>query len=474
MEPVLLPAQPPPADGRFPIEANPVPKAVRLANQIDRFKYWEDYYAEHDETPAQLREKIDPVLRELDRMAKPAEADRLKYEAERDKKTHEVEAPIKGYLKNRGSRAEPWMYQTLEAILNERIKYWNDFFQTHRETPGEVFMKVSMRDKKKTLDIEALLRSYLIKNPQSSEPWMYEMLAATIEDRHGPPQEIRTYLGYAAFRATQKGVPTLILSAASMLVRAGIFDKVGPPGHETTAGELIDGLIKKVPHRFEPLSLSVDLANLTKDPKRMADTMDGVLSLGWPGWDEPARKEATRHVENMARTLREDGRSEEADTLLARFRESKTRDLYIALRWEGRDDIDLIVDESLGATCQLDKNPRSILGGAIVTNGYGRHPEEVYVCPRAFDGKYTIRVDPVFQPDNPAKEATLEVITHEGTPVEKVQTFKIDLTKPQPVVIELKGGRRKEAMPFVAPPRKEPLIVPVDVNKAQNAPPKPK
>jgi hypothetical protein len=202
MEPVVRPAQPPPADGRFPIEANPVPKAVRQANQIDRFKYWEDYYAEHDETPAQLREKIDPVLRELDRMARPAEADRLKYEAERDKKTHEVEAPIKGYLKHRGARAEPWMYQTLEAILNERIKYWNDFFQTHRETPGEVFMKVSMRDKKKTLDIEALLRSYLIKNPQSSEPWMYEMLAATIEDRHGPPQEIRTYLGYAAFRAT--------------------------------------------------------------------------------------------------------------------------------------------------------------------------------------------------------------------------------------------------------------------------------
>jgi hypothetical protein len=456
------------------IDANPVPKAVRQANQVDRFQYWDDYYAQHDETPAQLRDKLEPALKELDKMVQPSEENRKKFEAERDKKTHEVEAPIKGYLKHHAARAEPWMYQTLVTILNERIKYWNEYFDKHKETAGELFLKVSMRDKKKTLDIEALLRSYLIKNAQNSEPWMYEMLAATIEDRHGPPQEIRTYLGYAAFRATQKGVPTLILSAAAMLVRAGIFDKVGPPGNETTAGELIDGLIKKVPHRFEPLSLSVDLAKLTKDPKRMADTMDALLSLGWPGMDEPARKEASTQVENMARTLREDGRNAEADALLARLSESKTRDLYIALRWEGIDDIDLIVDESLGATCQLYKNPRSILGGAIVTNGYGKHPEEIYVCPRAFDGKYTIRVDPVFQPAVPAKEATLEVITHEGTPEQKIQTFKIDLTKPQPVVIELKGGRRKEAMPFVAPPRNEPLIVPVDVNKAQNPPAKPK
>jgi hypothetical protein len=414
------------------------------------------------------------LLKELALKVTPAEPDRKKYETERDKMTHELEAAIKGYLKNRGGRAEPWMFETLARILKDRMAYWDNHFKLNKETAGEVLQKVSMRDRKKTLDIEAILRTYIPKYPQNSEPWMYEMVAAMMEDRHGPPEEIRTYLGYAAYLSMQKGVPDNILSTAALLVKYGAFDKIGPPGYETSAGVMIDRLIKMVPHRFEPLSLSVELANRTKDPKRLGDAIDALLSLGWPGMDEPARKEASRQIENMAKTLREDGRNMEADALLARLRESKTRDLYIALRWEGIDDLDLIVDESLGATCQLYKNPRSILGGAIVTNGYGKHPEEIYVCPRAFDGKYTIRVDPVFQPAVPAKEATLEVITHEGTPEEKIQTFKIDLLKPQPVVIELKGGRRKEAMPFVAPPRREPLIVPVDTSKVQTPPAKPR
>jgi hypothetical protein len=452
-EPVVRPAVPGPEKDLIKIEAGPAAKKGKHGNP-DPFKFWDDYYSVHNETPEQFREKLDPLLKE--------------------NKNHEVEAAVRGYLKHHGNQAEQWMYDALGKILPERTKHWNDHFQKHNEVPGDVLLQVTLlRNENKTLDIEALLRGYLTQRVKNSEAWMYEMLAATIEDRKGPREEIRTYLGYAAFRATQQGIPTTLLSTTAMLVKTGIFDKVGPPGHETTVGEMLDDLIKKIPHRFEPLSLSVELANRTKDPKRMADTMEALLSLGWPGIDEPARKEATRQVDNMARTLREDGRSAEADSLLARFRESKTRDLYIALRWEGVDDIDLIVDESLGATCQLVKNPRSILGGAIVTNGYGKHPEEIYVCPRAFDGKYTIRVDPVFQPDNPAKEATLEVITHEGTPDEKVQTFKIDLTKPQPVVIELKGGRRKEAMPFVAPPRQQPLIVPV-APKGENPAPKPK
>ena len=36
--------------------------------------------------------------------------------------------------------------------------------------------------------------------------------------------------------------------------------------------------------------------------------------------------------------------------------------------------------------------PRTVFGGALIKNGYGSHPEEIYVCPRGFNGKYTIRV----------------------------------------------------------------------------------
>ena len=55
----------------------------------------------------------------------------------------------------------------------------------------------------------------------------------------------------------------------------------------------------------------------------------------------------------------------------------------------------------------------------------------------------------------PTSQAILEVIVHEGTPQEKKETHTIALRsdgKPsEPVVVHLTGGRRKEALPYVAP-----------------------
>ena len=53
--------------------------------------------------------------------------------------------------------------------------------------------------------------------------------------------------------------------------------------------------------------MSINLAQKTKDPKRMADSIDRLLSLGWPGNDEYFRREARKQAEQLAGTLREDG-----------------------------------------------------------------------------------------------------------------------------------------------------------------------
>ena len=67
--------------------------------------------------------------------------------------------------------------------------------------------------------------------------------------------------------------------------------------------------------------------------------------------------------------------------------------------------------------------PRTVFGGALIKNGYGTHPEEIYVCPRGFNGKYTIRVSNIWaDPKQPVTRLTLEVITHEGTSREKKET----------------------------------------------------
>ena len=63
-----------------------------------------------------------------------------------------------------------------------------------------------------------------------------------------------------------------------------------------------------IPHRFEPMVMSINLAQKTKDPDRMADAVDRLLSLGWPGQDEYFRIEAANQVDILAKTLREEKR----------------------------------------------------------------------------------------------------------------------------------------------------------------------
>ncbi len=112
----------------------------------------------------------------------------------------------------------------------------------------------------------------------------------------------------------------------------------------------------------------------------------------------------------------------------------------------------MLVDEPLGVTASY-QNPRTVFGGSILKNGYGSHPEEVYVCPRGFAGDYTIRVSTIYtNPEKPVTRLTLETITQEGTTGEKKQTFDLNPDKPnKPVVVHLSAGRRKKVLPFVDP-----------------------
>ncbi len=347
------------------------------------------------------------------------------------------------------------------TVAHDPFKYWSDYYKRKDESPAQFLETLTLlRREQKLDDVEACLRGYLTHRNKLAEPWMYEMLAVSVERRKGSPEEVKTVLGYASVLAMRSKNPNHLLSVADMLHLRGIYDKVGPTNSQTTAAEMIDLTAKAVPHRVEPLAMSMQVATKTKDPIRMADTAEKILSLGWPGADEPMRRDTRAQVDAMAKALREDGREKEAEALLAKLTVSLSRDIYIRLSWEGVDDIDLVVDEPLGATAQLFKMPRTVFGGAIVTNGFGKHPQEIYVCPRAFSGSYTIRVDKIFQPDvNPAKVASLEIITREGTAEEKRETRTIDLTKPEPVIVKLEGGRRKDVLPFLVPSAVKPASV---------------
>ena len=323
--------------------------------------------------------------------------------------------------------------------------FWSDYYSKHDETADQLHETVRLLNRSgKPRDVHAAILGYLQHRSKNAEFWMYEALALAIEMNGGRPEDVETALNYAADLAQRSHNPNHLVSAADKLMLKGYYDRVGT---------LIDEAAEKVPHRAEPLLMSINLAQKTKDPKRMAQSIDQLLSLGWPGQDEYFRSEARKQAETLANALREEGRGPEADELLASLPNTEARDVYIRLSWDGNADYDLIVEEPLGATV-AHAMPRSVFGGALIQNGYGSHPEDVYVCPRGFDGDYTARIMMVYNdPEKPTTRLTLEVITHEGAPQEHKETIhlKPDDPKAKPVVARLENGRRTLVLPFVSP-----------------------
>ncbi len=292
-------------------------------------------------------------------------------------------------------------------------------------------------------DVHAALVGYLTNHPKLAEYWMYEALAWSIEINRGSAADIEKSLNFAADLAQRSRNPNQLFSAADKLFIKGYLKRVGP---------LLDETIKAVPHRFEPLVMSIDLAQKTKDPIRMADSIDRLLSLGWPGRDDYFRIEAGNQVDTLARALKAEDRVKEAESLQTKLTASLARDLFVRLTWDGYADFDVVVDEPLGATASFD-TPRTVFGGSVIKNGYGSHPDDIYVCPRAFNGKYTIRVKTIWtDPKRPVTRLTLETITHEGTTSEKKEIHNLSPDKSnKPVIVSVSGGRRTMVLPFVDP-----------------------
>ncbi len=336
-------------------------------------------------------------------------------------------------------------------------EFWMNYYKNKDEKAKDLLDKVMLlRSEGKMTEVEAVLRGYLTYHSTQAQPWMYQTLLLAVELRKGSPEEVKTLLGYAAIlaRRNARESPDQLVQVADMLYMRKIYGPVGVPGNLTTCGELLDLAAANLAHRPEPVMMSINLALKTSDARRMGDSVDRLLSLGWPDIDENLRRDARKQVEDLAKTLKEDGKAAEADGLLARLPESESRDLYIRLKWSGEADLDLVVDEPLGATAKF-LTRRTVFGGALVKTGFGSKGEEIYVCPRGFDGEYKVSVETIVNDEKASvKEATLEIITSEGAANEAKDTQKIYVAKvgerTKPIAVTLKGGRRTETLPFVS------------------------
>jgi hypothetical protein len=337
--------------------------------------------------------------------------------------------------------------------------FWDRYYQTHNEKPVSLLETVTYLGRsRKFQDVEAAITGYLRHHSKNAESWMYASLAVAYDANKRGAEKAKTALGYAAFLAKRGRKLDGLTQVADLLFLRGYYQpfevKVGNQTETVGVGPLVDLAAELAPQTAVPPMMSVNLAQKTKDPQRMTVAIERLLSLGWPDIDDTMRAQAHRAVETLEKTLREDDRKAEADDLLARLSESEGRDLYVRLSWAGEADLDLLVKEPLADFSVGHELRRSVFGGSLIKEGVGnQHSEEIYVCPRAFDGDYTIKVDTVFNSlDTPVAEATVDVITREGLRDERKETHSVSLANPTPIVVHVTGGRRKTVLPFVAPP----------------------
>lgn len=367
----------------------------------------------------------------------------------------------------------------VSKVKTDPILFWDQYYADPKanDDPEDVLALVSLlRVDKKFRDIEGVLRGYLRHHSDMAEVWMYDTLVLAIDINKGDMEEAKILAGYAAHLARQSENPNDLFQVADILLLRNWLEPVGAEGYKANLGEILDRLEKRVPHRIEPYLMNMMLAERTQNPARMADVAESILSLGWPGRDEGIRREMKSRVDALAKGLRADDRSGEAKAMQERVSESSVIDLSIKLKWKGAADLDLIVEEPLGAKANYD-TPRTVFGGSLISNGRGTKPEqqaeEAYVCPRSFDGTYKIQVKSIYNsPEDPKQKvrtAELEIITRLGSGKERKETHVVSLEKEpiEPITFRMTGGRRTEVLPFLAP---QPLPqLPKNLAKSKNS-----
>jgi hypothetical protein len=354
---------------------------------------------------------------------------------------------------------------------------YDTHYRTHDVSPAQLLYDVRfLRQLKRMGEVEHALTAYLKYHGTRAEPWMYLLLAVTYEVNGRSNESVKIALAWAGFLARKQNDPFTLIEVADILMLRDIKElplpNQSPP---IRTGELLDQAHEKAPHRYEPILLSMLLAERSNDSERMARTVDNLLSVGWPGYDELWRVETRKRVDAMAVKLERDGKGDAAQTLRTRLEDSEQRDLFLRLTWKGDAGLELSVKEPLGATATV-LEPRTVFGGAIVKAGRGKHPESEYVCPLGFSGVYEVRVESLYNnPKDPAREVKLEVITHEGTDRETHETQSIDPESTEPLRVTLEAGRRTRVLPFTAPTRLrvEAEELEESTEAAKNAKPKP-
>ncbi|MBX3438793.1 MAG: hypothetical protein KF861_14965 [Planctomycetaceae bacterium] len=325
-------------------------------------------------------------------------------------------------------------------------RIWAEYFAQNRPSDDLVRGAVlKLHEQKQHEHVIHAIQSALLNG--QSQPWMYEVLALSMEVAGRPKADVQRVLlsltdfGSANFES--------MMYSAAYLTR---FER------NETALRLYRQASRMAPERPEPYILGLKLAKKQPQVDDVVWAATGILEHGWTKNYEPLHREAEDAAAEAARRLQQQNDEAGLADLKSRIAAAKRRDLVLTLTWNGAADLDLIVEEPGGTVCSFE-SPDSPGGGVHLQDGYGPRTEncrEVYVCPQGVSGDYRIIIRRAWG-DVVGRRAQLTITQHAGSPEAKTTKQSVVIGAEDAVVtISLEGGRRTKPRE-VATSRIDPL-----------------
>lgn len=325
------------------------------------------------------------------------------------------------------------------ASKRELSEVWRQFYRRRKPEPELVAdLILELNGAGKHEHVIAAIEAALVTG--YSQPWMYDVLAVSMEIVGRPKAEIeRVLLSQIDFTAVD--VPSMLYSAA-VLTRLG---------REEQALHLYRQASRLAPERAEAYALGLKLATQAKDDDAVLWAATGILQHVWKKGYEQQHRKAENAALDARQRLRERGDKAGLKAFDEALTVARRRDLVLKLEWSGSGDLDMSVEEPFGTICSLEV-PQTQGGGVLTHDGAGPKQQncyEEYVCPQAFPGEYRVRVRHITG-RIVGKRAVLTVIRQQNTPKESKERIPVVLEERDSLItVTLADGRRKKVARFV-------------------------
>lgn len=332
---------------------------------------------------------------------------------------------------------------------------WEQFFANKDVKPETIRQLVTdLSASHQTEEVIALLEQAIIHG--QAQPWMYEVLALSLEIAGHPREEIERVLLSSQDLTPPDAESLLFLS--TYLAR---FERFAQAIQCCRLAAERDGL------RPEPYVAALRYARRIQDESTIAWSALNILKTAWEPNQQSLRQDAEVALQDIRSTWRQAGKYWDLAALETAWQAAQRTDLKLYLSWSGAGDLDLEITEPGGTICTRIQTHTTGGGiyrhdgaGPMATNCY-----DEYVCPLAWSGEYRVRI--VHSWGNiVGKRATLKVVRSHGKSDEISDTLPIQISaEGTEIRLTVPTGRRdmaaslRPATPLQAAPRSNRITV---------------